>query len=160
MSSGAPYAYALGYKFPQQVRNLYIFSGTPALYDKTVLAHWPYPANQEATLPELEQLAHELFFSNLSAADLENKAIQDSMMNHGFGIAQDLQLRCRDWGFSLSEVRAKVFMQHSRTDESVPFITAELTSRLLPNCILDIRDSGAHFSDEALDDFIRTTMLN
>lgn len=43
MSSGALYSYAIGYKIPGKVRNIYIFSGTPALYDNTVLAYWPYP---------------------------------------------------------------------------------------------------------------------
>ena len=31
MSSGAPYSYVLGYRFPQKVRNIYIFSGIPAM---------------------------------------------------------------------------------------------------------------------------------
>lgn len=32
MSSGAPYSYSIGYKFPDKVRNIFIFSGTLALY--------------------------------------------------------------------------------------------------------------------------------
>ncbi len=158
MSSGAPYSYAIGYKFPRKVRNVYIFSGTPALYDESVLSHWPYPVDRNAGMAELQKLARELFFSNLSAEDLKNEAIRDSMANDCFGIAQDLKLRCQDWGFSLQEVKARVYMQHSRADEAVPFITAELTSKLLPNCTLAIRETGVHFSPEALDDFIRTTV--
>jgi pimeloyl-ACP methyl ester carboxylesterase len=37
MSSGAPYSYAIGVKLPGKVRNIYIFSGTPALYDAQVV---------------------------------------------------------------------------------------------------------------------------
>ena len=43
MSSGAPYSYAIGSGLPDRTRNIFIFSGTPALYDERVLAHWPYP---------------------------------------------------------------------------------------------------------------------
>jgi len=99
-----------------------------------------------------------LFFSNLSAEDLKKNDIRDSMAHNCFGIAQDLKLRCQDWGFGLSDVKARVYMQHSRSDEAVPFMTAELTSKLLPNCTFEIRENGVHFSEEALDDFIRTTV--
>lgn len=158
MSSGAPYSYALGYKFPDRVRNIYIFSGTPALYDREVQAQWPYPVDKTATLGALQKLAHELFFSNVSAEDREQPDIRDSMMNDCFGIALDLKLRVLDWGFGLPDVKQAVYMQHCRADESVPFGTARLTANMLPNCKLDVREEGGHFSREALDEFMRTVM--
>lgn len=158
ISSGAPYSYSIGYRFPDQVRNIYILSGIPALYDEQVLSHWPYPVTRNASIPQMQKLAYELFFSNLSKEDLEKNDTRDSMMNNCFGIAQDLKLRCRDWGFRLSEVKQNVYMRHSRSDEAVPFITAALTSRLLPNCKFDTRESSEHFSKDVLDDFIKTVM--
>lgn len=158
LSSGAPYSYAICRKFSERVRNLFIFSGIPALYDETILSFWPYPVNKNASIPELEDLAHELFFSGLSPADLSRNYLKDSMSNHCFGLAQDFKLRCVDWGFNLSEVKNTVFMQHSKTDSDVPFITAQMTSKLLPDCKFETRESGAHFSNEILDQFIQTTM--
>jgi len=160
MSSGAPYSYAIGSKLPEQVRNIFIFSGTPALYDERVLALWPYPVNKLASIIELERVAKEIFFSDVSPEDLLRDDIRDSMKNDCFGIAQDLKLRCTDWGFDLSEVKAAVYMQHSKADDQVPFSTAEITAHLLPNCQLDIRESDGHFSDELLDSFIETTMMD
>ena len=160
MSSGAPYSYAIGSKLPEQVRNIFIFSGTPALYDERVLALWPYPVNKLASFIELERVAKEIFFSDVSPEDLLRDDIRDSMKNDCFGIAQDLKLRCTDWGFDLSEVKAAVYMQHSKADDQVPFSTAEITAHLLPNCQLDIRESDGHFSDELLDSFIETTMMD
>jgi pimeloyl-ACP methyl ester carboxylesterase len=154
MSSGAPYSYALGYAFPDKVRNIYIFSGIPALFDDQVLSYWPFAVKKDATIPEMQLVAHELFFSNLSARDLDNLDIKDSMRNDCFGVAQDLKLRCIDWGFTLSEVRANTYMQHCKTDDGVPFITALLTSRMLPNCKLVTRENGEHFSKESLEEFI------
>jgi pimeloyl-ACP methyl ester carboxylesterase len=154
ISSGAPYSYAIGYKLPGKVRNIFILSGTPALYEDDILALWPYPVNRNAALAELQTLARELFFSGLSEEDLSRNDIRDSMMNNCFGIAQDLRLRCTDWGFRLPDVRAYVYMQHSRLDNQVPFVTAEMTSRLLPNCRFESRETGEHFSRQVLDDFI------
>lgn len=158
ISSGAPYSYSIGYKFPDKVRNIFILSGIPALYNERVLSFWPYAVNKNAEIAEMEKLAIELFFSDLSPEDLEKEDIKDSMMNNCFGIAQDLKLRCMDWGFGLSEVKENVWMRHSRSDNAVPLITAELTSKLLPNCKLDIRENDVHFSTEVLDDFLRTAM--
>jgi pimeloyl-ACP methyl ester carboxylesterase len=133
MSSGAPYSYSIAYKFPRKARNIFIFSGTPALYAEDVQALWPYPLNKAASITELEKVAHDLFFSNPSNEDLARDEIKDSMMNNCFGIAQDFKLRCMDWGFKLSDVKQTVVMQHSREDSQVPFAAAELTAKLLPN---------------------------
>jgi pimeloyl-ACP methyl ester carboxylesterase len=159
ISSGAPYSYAIGYKLPGKVRNIFILSGTPALYNHHILAHWPYPVNKNAALAELQALARELFFSHLAEEDLSRNDVRDSMMNNCFGIAQDLRLRCMAWGFDLSDVREHVYMQHSRMDDQVPFITAEMTSRLLPDCQFEVRENGEHFSNQVLDDFIQRAMI-
>lgn len=160
ISSGAPYSYAIGYQFPDQVRNLFILSGTPALYDENVLSFWPYPVQKNASIAEMQKLAYELFFSHLSKEDMDKDEIKDSMMNGCFGIAQDLKLRCMDWGFQLSDVKGRVIMRHSKSDDSVPFITAEMTSKLLPNCRFEIRENDVHFSQEVFDNFISTGMTS
>ena len=159
MSSGAPYGYAIARRMPDRVRAVFIFSGIPALCDESVQALWPYPLDRHAGLPELQKLAKEIFFANLSPEDLQRNDIRDSMMYNCFGIAQDLQLRWRDWGFNLSEVKATVYMQHGRQDDQVPFRTAEITAQLLPDCTLEIRKEGGHFTEELLEDFIQETML-
>jgi pimeloyl-ACP methyl ester carboxylesterase len=158
ISSGAPYSYSIANQLPHQVRNTFILSGTPALYDADILSCWPYEVNKHASMAEMQSLARQLFFSNLSQQDLEKEDIQDSIQNNCFGIAQDFRLRCNDWGFELADVPCSIIMRHSRADDSVPFITAQLTSKLLPNCRLDIRENDAHFSQPVLNDFIETIM--
>ncbi len=159
ISSGAPYGYSIGYRTPGRVRNIFILSGIPALYDDLVLSHWPYKPISDQSIASLEDLAHELFFSHLTEDDLLRSDIRDSQMNHGFGVAQDLRLRFMDWGFRLSGLEATVFMRHSKTDDSVPFQAAIRTAELLPNCHLELLDSGPHFSQDVLDGFIEETML-
>ena len=159
MSSGAPYSYAIGYQLPGKVQNIFIFSGIPALYDEEILSHWPYPVTKNASIAEMEQLAYQLFFADLAKEDLEKDDIKDSMMNHGFGIAQDLKLRSLDWGFKLSGVKENVYMRHSRFDNGVPFMTAQMTAKLLPNCHLEVVESDEHFSAAALDDFLKMVLV-
>jgi pimeloyl-ACP methyl ester carboxylesterase len=158
MSSGAPYSYALGCRFPEKARNIFILSGTPALDDDHILAHWPFPSNRGASISALESLANDLFFAHASPQELATDDLRDSMRNNGFGIAQDFKLRCADWGFKLEDVKTHVLMQHSRFDPSIPLITAEMTARRLPNCTLKIVDTDVHFSKKLLDDFIQTVM--
>jgi len=160
MSSGAPYSYAIGSKFPAKVGRIFIFSGIPALYDEIVLSKWPYAMAKNSSIADMKALARELFFSNLTQADLQRNDIRDSLMNDGFGVAQDLKLRSMIWGFRLSDVKCKVFMQHSQCDEAVPFRTATRTSELLPNCQFELLENGPHFSNEALDNFIKHTVIN
>ena len=155
MSSGAPYSYAIAHHMPEKTRAVYIFSGIPALYDPGVVAAWPHPLDPGAGISELKALAKQLFFSGLSVDELQSEDVHDSMRNGCYGIAQDLKLRCSNWGFSLAEVRTPVYMQHSRAD--IPE-AAQRTANLLPDCHLEWRD-GAHFSPELLDGFIHKTML-
>lgn len=157
ISSGAPYSYAIAYEIPEKVRNVYIFSGTPALFDSRVVKLWPYPIDAEISLPALQVLAKNLFFSN--GAPKENKALIDSYRNECFGIALDLKIRCRDWGFALSKIKTKVTMEHSINDTSAPFAAAELTSKMLGNCKLLKRKNGDHFSKELLNEFLINVVL-
>jgi pimeloyl-ACP methyl ester carboxylesterase len=159
ISSGAPYSYSIGHKLPYKARNIFIFSGIPVLFDDRVLAFWPYPVDKNADIPSLQKLAHDLFFSNLSQEALSQNDIKDTMKNNCFGIALDFKLRCNNWGFPLSEIEQDVYMQHSKTDDQIPFAAAEITSKLLPRCHFDIRESGGHFSKETFAQFINSTIL-
>ena len=159
ISSGAPYSYAIGHALPEKVRTIFILSGTPALYDPAIQALWPYPLTSDASIAELQAVARAVFFPDPTEADLARDDVRDSMANDCFGITLDLRLRCMGWGFRLSEVRARVVMQHSRADPQVPFVTAEMTAGPLPNCRLLVREDDEHFSPALLSAFIDGVMV-
>lgn len=159
LSSGAPYCYAIGSALPEAARNIYIFSGIPAMYDDEVLSYWPYPVQKNADLAEMKKLAQGLFFSNLAVEDLARNDTQDSMSNEGFGIALDFRLRCMDWGFQLAEVKQKVLMRHARFDPGVPLFAVKLIAAMLPNVSLKVEETDIHFSQETLDAFIETEII-
>ncbi len=143
MSSGAPYSHAIGYAFPDKAHNIFIFSGIPTLYDATVMSHWSYPVSKDASIADMEKLAYDLFFSSLAPEDRAKRDIQDSMMKNCFGLALNFHIRGMDWGFKLSDVHQRVYMEQSRADEG--FIPAELTSNRLPNCKFYARETGGIF---------------
>lgn len=160
ISSGAPYSYAIGFKLPELVRTIHIFSGIPALYDTEVCTLWPHPLDKQANITTCKRIVKEHILADLSEEDLQRCDIRDSTRNDCFGLALDLKLRCQDWGFDLSQIKTPVYMQHSKVDVQVPFMTAKRTAHLLPNCRLDSRETGEHFSAELLDEFIQSTMIN
>ncbi len=159
VSSGAPYSYAIARRLPEKTRRVFILSGMPALYDAEIARLWPYEIKREGELAEFQALARAIFFPNPSPEDLQRADVRDSMANDCYGVAQDLRLRGRDWGFTLADVPCAVYMQHSRMDDQIPFRAAELTARLLPHCAFEAHESGGHFSDELLDQFIARTMM-
>jgi len=159
MSSGAPYSYASAHTFPEKARNIYIFSGIPAMYEDAILKHWPFEVKKNASIEEMQKLAHGLFFSNPAAEDLARNDTRDSMANNAFGIAQDFRLRCMDWGFKLEEVKQQVFIRHARFDPGIPLVTAEMTARMLPNSQLQVEETDVHFSEDSLDLFFERTIL-
>ena len=160
MSSGAPYSYAIGYKHPDKVRNIYVYSGTPALYDEVIQSKWPFEITKDKDITEFKKIAYSVFFSGLKEDEKKRNDIEDSMMNDCFGVALDLKIRFMDWGFTLADVKSAVFMQHSRTDDTVPIALAERTAQLLPNCKLEIVEDEPHFSNETLNKFIKNTIEN
>lgn len=48
------------------------------------------------------------------------------------------------WGFTLSAVKAAVYMEHSTKDGAVPFVTAQMTVKMMPDCWFSAR-AGEHF---------------
>ena len=158
-SAGAPYGYAVGCVCAGKVRNIFVFSGMPAFYDKQVQQHWPYPIQADLSQSDAQEIAHAMFFADASKEMLENDDVKDSIANNCFGPAQELRLRFSDWGFTPDDVKAKVYMQHSKQDEVISYRMAERTAALLPACSFELLETGSHFSVEAYQKFIEDTIL-
>ena len=156
ISSGAPYSYAIAWELPKQVEKVYILSGTPDLSDPRVQSLWPFPLNQNIKTQDLQGLAYEIFFKDKTAF---NQAELDSQRNHCFGIAQDLAIRVKDWGFDLRHLEVPVVFQHSRNDENVPLGTVLITQQKIPHARLKIVESQEHFSPLILTKFLNDTVV-
>jgi pimeloyl-ACP methyl ester carboxylesterase len=157
-TAGAIYGYAIAKVCSGKTRNIYVYSGTPALYDDNIQKNWPYPISKNLTVEDSQKIAYEVFFSQLSAQDKEKNDIKDSMANNCFGEGQNIRLRFNDWGFTLPEIKAKVYMRHSKKDKVLPYIMAETTAKLLPDCELELLEEGKHFTVEGYKSFIQKTV--
>ena len=158
-SAGAIYCYAIAKACSVQTRNIYVYSGTPALYDAEVRKNWPHPIPGEITVEDSQKIAYEIFFSHFSEEEKKQDFVKDSMANNCFGEGQNLRIRFMDWGFTLPEVNAKVYIQHSKKDSVIPYITAERTAELLCDCELELLEEGEHFTGEGYEAFIQNTVL-
>ena len=158
-SAGAIYGYAIAKACPDKTRNIFVYSGTPALYDEEVRKNWPFPISEEITVEDSQKIAFEVFFANFSEEDKKQDTIKDSMANNCFGEGQNLRLRFKNWGFTLSEIKAKVCMQHSKEDNVLSYIMAERTAKLLNDCELELLEKGDHFTKEGFESFIKNTVI-
>jgi pimeloyl-ACP methyl ester carboxylesterase len=136
-----------------------VYSGTPALYDTKVQKNWPFPIPGEMTVDDSQKIAFEVFFSFFSEEEKKQNFVKDSMANNCFGEGQNLRIRFKDWGFTLSDIKAKVYMQHSKKDDVLPYIMAKRTAKLLYDCELELLEEGSHFTGEGYESFIRNTVI-
>ena len=158
-SAGSLYCYAIAKACSKKTRNVYIYSGTPALYDTEVQKNWHYPISKDLTVEESQKLAFEVFFSHFSEEEKKQNYVKDSIVNNCFGEGQNLRLRFKDWGFNLSEIKSKVYIQHSKKDSALPYTMAVRTAKLLHNCELDLLEEGGHFTDEGYVSFIKNIII-
>ena len=158
-SAGAIYCYAIAKVCSDKIRNIYVYSGTPALYDSEVQRSWPFPISGEITVEDSQKIAFEVFFSHFSEEEKKQNCVKDSMANNCFGEGQNLRIRFKDWGFTLPEIKAKVYMQHSKKDDVLPYIMAERTAKLLCDCELELLENGSHFTMKGYESFIQNTVI-
>ena len=64
----------------------------------------------------------------------------------GRGVARDLIIYSRPWGFDLSSVRQRVWLWHGVQDGTVPITFAHAMAHALPDCVAEFAPDEAHFS--------------
>ncbi len=157
ISAGAPYTYALAAGLGDRVRRVGICSGLPYVRDPAVMATYP-AADQEAfaryTASTDDEVSAEIgrellaFAEKLPAGHRWLATIEASLAHGGAGIAREVRLQQRDWGFDLAAITQPVRLWHAREDTEVPFAGAELTAARIPTATLWIQIDPQHFPSE------------
>jgi pimeloyl-ACP methyl ester carboxylesterase len=62
------------------------------------------------------------------------------------GVAQDLQVLTRSWGFDLGSIKATTVIRHGDADTTVPLQHARLYAEAIPGAQLEIHRGHGHFS--------------
>jgi pimeloyl-ACP methyl ester carboxylesterase len=60
----------------------------------------------------------------------------------GAGVAGDLAVASRPWGFELREVTVPTWLWHGAADEDVPIVAARRMAQTIPNCRASFADEG------------------
>jgi pimeloyl-ACP methyl ester carboxylesterase len=110
-----------------------------------------------------------LFFrlTATSVPDVDNRALgqpgarESFLVNyaeafrHGsWGVAQDLRVLTRPWGFDLSSITAPTLIRHGDADTTVPLQHARLYAEAIPGAQLQIHPGHGHFSILAVQELL------
>jgi len=70
----------------------------------------------------------------------------DAFCQGGGGVAQDLRLLTRPWGFDLGEIAVPTVVHHGDADTTVPLAHARRFAATIPQARLEIHPGHGHFS--------------
>jgi pimeloyl-ACP methyl ester carboxylesterase len=174
VSGGGPFAAACAARIPARVRSLMLVCplGLPewptegmAQGERLSLAlATRVPAFGGWCMSLLAALARRgpdifLWLTATNQPDVDVRALQQADMREtfltcyleafrrgGWGVAQDLRLLTRPWGFDLGSVTAPTSIHHGDADTTVPVQHARLYAEAIPGAQLQIHPGEGHFS--------------
>jgi pimeloyl-ACP methyl ester carboxylesterase len=174
ISGGGPFAAACAARIPSRVRSLLLVAplGQPGWSTRgmapgerlslTLASHAPAFAGWSlGCLAVLARHRPELFLRLAATAqpDADIRALQQPDVRESFltsyleafrrgswGVAQDLQVLTRPWGFDLGSITAPTWVHHGDADTTVPVQHARLYARAIPGAQLQIHAGHGHFS--------------
>lgn len=104
----------------------------PGLYFRIVTAELPEPDRRALARPDLR----EDFLAGY----------RDAFRQGTGGVAQDLRLLTRPWGFDLGEIDVPAVVHHGDADTTVPLHHAQRYAAAIPGARLQIHPGHGHFS--------------
>jgi pimeloyl-ACP methyl ester carboxylesterase len=174
VSGGGPFAAACAARIPARVRSLTLVCPLGlAEWPTAGMAHGERLSLALAThvpavggwsmgrLAALERRSPRsfLWLAATSQPDVDIRALQQPGMRESFlacyleafrrgswGVAQDLRLLTRPWGFDLGSITAPTSIHHGDADTTVPVQHARLYAQAIPGARLQIHPGEGHFS--------------
>jgi pimeloyl-ACP methyl ester carboxylesterase len=174
ISAGGPFAAACAARIPGRVRSLLLVSplGAPewsthgmATGERLSLAFAGYaPAFSGWSLGRGAVLTRrwpQLFFrlAATSLPEVDNRALGEPSTRDSFlvnyaeafrrgswGVAQDLRVLTRPWGFDLGSINVPTLIRHGDADTTVPLQHARRYAEVIPGARLQIHPGDGHFS--------------
>jgi len=174
VSGGGPFAAACAARIPDRVRGLTLICPLGLAEWPTVgmaqgerlsLALATHaPAFGGWSMGRLAALARRrpdifLWLAATNQPDVDTRALQQPGMRESFltcyveafrsgswGVAQDLRLLTRPWGFDLGSITTPTSIHHGDADTTVPVQHARLYAQAIPGARLQIHPGQGHFS--------------
>jgi pimeloyl-ACP methyl ester carboxylesterase len=174
VSGGGPFAAACAARMPGRVRSLMLVAplGLPhwptngmapgERFSLVLARHAPeFSGWSMDRLARLARRRPELFLRLAATAqpDVDIRALQDPELRESFlscyleafrrgswGVAQDLRLLTRPWGFDLGTIAAPTWIRHGDADTTVPVQHARCYADAIPGAQLEVYPGHGHFS--------------
>lgn len=174
VSGGGPFAAAVAARIPSRVRSLMLVAplGLPSWPADGMAAGEQFALTLATRSPEfggwsLDRLAAlarrwpQLFLQLAATAQpeadiraLQQPSVRESFLTcyleafrHGsWGVAQDLRVLTRPWGFDLGSIQVPTQVHHGDADTTVPLQHARLYAEAIPGARLQVHRGHGHFS--------------
>jgi pimeloyl-ACP methyl ester carboxylesterase len=174
VSGGGPFAAAVAARIPSRVSRLVLVSplGLPAWPTQGMATGERLSLGLAKRVPSfggwslgrLAALARRrprLFLSLAASSlpDIDTRALAQPAMRESFltsyleafrrgswGVAQDLRVLTRPWGFDLAAITVPTLISHGDADTTVPLQHARLYAQAIPGARLQVHPGDGHFS--------------
>jgi pimeloyl-ACP methyl ester carboxylesterase len=174
ISGGGPFAAACAARIPARVRSLMLvcplgLADWPTVgmaqgerFSLALATHAPaFGGWSMGRLAALAQRSPDTFLrlAATNQPDVDIRALQQPGLRESFltcyveafrhgswGVAQDLRLLTRPWGFELGSISAPTTIHHGDADTTVPVQHARLYAQAIPGARLQIHPGEGHFS--------------
>jgi len=161
ISAGTPHAYALASLNRDKNYNIFIYSGLPILYKKEVFETYPkhyhefYETVKKSDIKSIGKNLAVMYESHFTDEMKQTSEFKDTMKNEYKGMGQEVKLQISSWGFDVENINQKVYLQHSKKDEIVPYKSVEKSIEFLKNPILIELKDKSHYDENSFNDFLR-----
>ncbi|MBN8548324.1 MAG: alpha/beta hydrolase [Deltaproteobacteria bacterium] len=175
ISGGTPYALACALKIPDRIRRVAVVSGLGSVEIPGALPQMNFFNRQMLHMAAKVPFAARLLVGRLTKAlhkhpqamirwlmtvsPPSDKVIlkrpdvrriladnfREGLRGGGAGIAHELALIARPWGFSPKDISLPVLLWHGTADDYVPLCMGQYHSRVIPGCQSHFVEDGGHF---------------
>jgi pimeloyl-ACP methyl ester carboxylesterase len=174
VSGGGSYAAACAARIPDRVRSLMLVSplGLPGWPTRGMATGERLSLEVARRAPgfggwflgRLDALARRsprqfLRLAKTAMPDIDRRALEHDDVRESFltsyaeafrrgtwGVAQDLRVLARPWGFDLGSIKAPTVIHHGDADLTVPLLHSQLFARAIPGARLKVHPGDGHFS--------------
>lgn len=175
ISGGCPYALACAALVPDRVQKVAVVSGLGMLESKEVLQHMNFfnrkmlslavaapfaarmivrrltkslhkrPEAMIAWLSTVSPRADKLILRKPEVREILKRSFREGLRGDGDGVAHELFLIARPWGFRPDEIKIPVYLWHGLADDYVPVEMGKHLAELIPGCTATFVPDQGHF---------------
>lgn len=151
-SAGALHCYCLDTLISNRIKNIFVYSSMAAVNEEEVIKCY---GNYDQIKRFYEFFAKQSnkqngdfmfnFYNEIFDEEFKkSNRYKDTIANDNKALGQEVKLQSKAWGFSIKDVKTKVYLHHAKDDMEVPYQAVEQTAKILKNSSLKLVEKGGH----------------